>query len=260
MNFLASLRDAGLKKSAITTAKAAVINLWILTDGVRVESQLLTLFMRGIAQLEPVKRKVQGIWDPTVVLQLFEKWPKNTELSLLQLTQKCAMLVALATAQRVQTLRSLTTKNLTITQNAVAFSVDTRLKQTTGDRVTPLLYLPRMQNEKVCVWNCVLTYFLRTKKLRQADQFFVISRPPHRAATSSTISRWLRDILQLAGINVALYKAHSTRSAASSKAKKFVPLDKVLEAADWRGATVFEKFYNRTVSGRGEFAEAVWHK
>ena len=67
-------------------------------------------------------------------------------------------------------------------------------------------------------------------------------------------------VLEQAGINVKIYKAHSTRSAASSKARQFVSLDKVLEAADWRGSSVFEKFYNRAVTGRGDFAEAVWRE
>ena len=67
-------------------------------------------------------------------------------------------------------------------------------------------------------------------------------------------------ILQQAGINAKIYKAHSTLSAASSKARQFVSLDKVLEAVDWRGSIVFEKFYNRTVAGWGKFAQAVWQQ
>ncbi len=258
MNFLATLKDSNLQKSTIATAKAAVLNLWLLSDGVKLESHVLSLFMRGISQLEPVRTRAKGIWDPSIILDMFQNMPDNWDLTLLQLTRKCAMLIALATAQRVQTLRALNVRNITITTNAVAFVIDTRLKQTLGDRETPLLYLPRIKGDKTCVWSCVLAYILRTRKLRKVSDFFIISKPPHTPATTTTISRWLREVLQKAGINSSLYKAHSTRAAASSKASKFVPLQKVLEAADWRGKTVFEKHYCREVSGRGDFAEAVW--
>ncbi len=258
MNFLATLRENGLKKSTIATAKAAVLNLWLLTDGVKLESHVLALFMRGISQLEPVRTKARGIWDPSIVLQMFQNMPANWDLTLLQLTRKCAMLIALATAQRVQTLHALNVDNITITTTTVAFAIEKRLKQTHGDRETPLLYLPRIKGDKTCVWSCILTYMLRTRKLRKTGSLFIITKPPYTPATGTTISRWLREVLALAGINVALYKAHSTRAAASSKASKFVPLHKVLEAADWKGKTVFEKHYCREVSGRGDFASAVW--
>ena len=258
MNFLAELKNQNLKKSTIATAKAAVLNLWLVSDGVKLESHVLTLFMRGISQLEPVRTKTRGIWDPSVILNMYQNMPANWELTLLELAQKCAMLIALATAQRVQTLRALNVRNITITTAAVAFVIDTRLKQTSGDRETPLLYLPRIKGDKTCVWSCVLAYILRTRKVRKSSAFFLISKPPFTPATNTTISRWLREVLQKAGIDNMLYKAHSTRAAASSKASKFVPLHKVLEAADWRGQTVFEKHYCREVSGRGDFASAVW--
>ncbi len=260
IEFLTSMKVAGLHKSSLATAKAAVLNLWIILDGIKLESHVLSLFMRGVSQLEPVRAKARGIWDPSIVLALFESWLPNWELSLLQLTQKCAMLVALATAQRVQTLRLLNLLNVTITASAVAFMIDERLKQTLGDRETPLIYLPRIKDGKVCVWACILAYIVRTRKIRRHSSLFLISKPPHTPAAGATLSRWIRTVLQCAGINSVLYKAHSTRSAAASKARKFVPLDKVLAAADWKGATVFEKYYCRTVSDRGDFAAAVWSK
>ena len=41
---------------------------------------------------------------------------------------------------------------------------------------------------------------------------------PHNAVVSCTISGWLKKTLKKAGINTDLFKAHSTRSARSSKA------------------------------------------
>ena len=129
-----------------------VVNLWIIVEGVCMKPPRLTLFMRGISQMEPVKKTVECIWDPTVVLNMFREWPDNSYLSLLDLSKKCVTLIALDQAQRAQTLQHLNVLNITITQHAIMFVLDTRLKQTKGDRATPLLYLPKIQDSKVCVW------------------------------------------------------------------------------------------------------------
>ena len=127
-----------------------VVNLWIIVEGVRMESSRLTLFMRGISQMEPVKKTVECIWDPTVVLNMFREWPDNSYLSLLDLSKKCVTLIALATVQRAEMLQHLSVLNMTITWHAMTFVLDTRLKQIKGDRTT-LLYLPKIQDSKVCV-------------------------------------------------------------------------------------------------------------
>ena len=198
------------------------------------------------------------IWDPSTVLHYIRSLPDNSQLSLLQLSKKCAMLIALATAQRTQTLKCLSVNNMTITKHAVTFVISDRLKQTVGDRYMPLIYLPKFEDRKICVWRCVLAYYLRTREVRTSNQLFVTSTPPYRAVSVTTVGRWIRDILQDAGVNTAVYKVHSTRSAASSKARLFLPLEKVLEAADWLSEKVFASHYCRELSSHGDFAQAVW--
>ena len=165
VNFLTERKSAGLNKLSIFSAKAAILNLWLILHGHKMESPLLKLFMRGVSQFAPVRPNIQGIWDPIVVLELFRRWKPNQSLSLLDLTRKCVVLIALVTAQRVQTLGVLSIKNMTITTQVIAFMVEDRLKQTVEDRETPLIYLPRIPDSKVCVWACVVCYMLRTRKL-----------------------------------------------------------------------------------------------
>ena len=257
LNFLAWRKSTGLGKSSLTTAKAAVVNLWIIVEGVKFESPRLSLFMKGVSQLQPVRKKVGGIWDPTTVLDLFRRWPDNSELSLMDLSRKCVMLIALTTAQRTQTLQVLSIADMTVTKHAVAFTISSRLKQTLGDRHTPLLYLPKFGEKKLCVWRCVLAYFMRTNHLRNTKKLFITTTSPFGPVTTTTVSRWLRTVLAEAGVNTSVYKAHSTRSAASSKARLFLSIEKVMEAADWKSEQVFAKHYCREVSARGEFAAAV---
>ena len=70
-------------------------------------------------------------------------------------------------------------------------------------------------------------------KLRNSDGgFFISFKPSHKAVTSTTISRWVLNVLKEAGVNVSVFSAHPTRSAASSKASgKGLNLTEISKAA-----------------------------
>ena len=70
--------------------------------------------MRGANLLSPPPIRLPGVWDPSVVLDYFNDLGENDELSLRDLTVKCVMLVALASAQRIQTLWLLDLQWLTV--------------------------------------------------------------------------------------------------------------------------------------------------
>ena len=42
---------------------------------------------------------------------------------------------------------------------------------------------------------------------------------PHKAVSSETIPRWIKDEFSKAGVNTSVFKVHSCRSASSSKAR-----------------------------------------
>ena len=71
---------------------------------------------------------------------------------------------------------------------------------------------------------------------------------PHKAVTSSTIARWLRSVLDQAGIDVAIFVAHSIRRAlASAAARGGITTKDILKAANRRSESVFQKFYHKEV-------------
>ena len=50
------------------------------------------------------------------------------------------------------------------------------------------------------------------------------------------------------GIDITIFKTHSTRSAATSKALDLgIPINEILEAACWSNAKTFQKIYNRPI-------------
>ena len=67
-----------------------------------------------------------------------------------------------------------------------------------------------MLDEKVCVVVTLDEYGKRTEKLRGSEQrLFISYMKPYKVVSSSTISRRLRNVLTLSGIDISKYKPHS---------------------------------------------------
>ena len=259
VRYLALLKDRELSQSTIMTARAAILCFWELATGRRFKSALLDRFMRGVEEMTPPPFRTPGVWDPSVILRYYQTQPQNGDLTLRQLTYKTAILIALASAQRVQTLTKLDIEFLTATEQAFCFVLPSRLKQTKNGRSTPDIFLPRSADPKTCVWLCVKDYLARTQDKRWFTEFLLITVEPFTPASTTSVSRWIRRVMEQAGVDTRVYRTHSTRAAASSKARKFVPIEKVLAAADWKGAVTFHSHYHKIIESRDDFAAAVWN-
>jgi hypothetical protein len=55
--------------------------------------------------------------------------------------------------------------------------------------------------------------------MSQKTQLFISFVSPYKAVHKCTIARWLKTSMAGAGVDLATYKAHSTRMASVSKAK-----------------------------------------
>ena len=74
-------------------------------------------------------------------------------------------------------------------------------------------------NKNLCVCKALDDYLEKIASLRDEETNLLIATiEPHRKVAESTVSRWLKDVLQLSGININIFKAHSTRSVSNSKA------------------------------------------
>lgn len=100
----------------------------------------------------------------------------------------------------------------------------------------------------------------RTHSLwNEEDSLFISYLKPQAAVTSSTISRWLKTVMCLSGIDISVYKAHSVRSASTSKAQaNFIPIRDNMAVAGWKSAQTFAQYYSKEISqSDNSFAEAV---
>ena len=70
--------------------------------------------------------------------------------------------------------------------------------------------------------------------------------------TKDTIARWIRTVM----LDVETFTPHSTRSAATSKAKQAcVPIQNILKHAGWSNERTFDRFYNKPVVTQAGAAE-----
>ena len=96
------------------------------------------------------------------------------------------------------------------------------MKHTKANRpLEPLIYHHYPDNEKLCTVKCLQSYIGIQNTVVTGDiRYLIISYgKPHKPVSSKTISRWIKDELSKAGFDTSVFKAHSCRSASSTKAR-----------------------------------------
>ena len=212
---------------------------------------LVSRFFKGVAVLKPQRPRYDFVWDPTpVVAHLATLYPHDN-LSLEKLSRKLVTLLALTTAQRMQTLAAIRLSNV-VWSDSLIIKIPARLKTSRVGKTQPLLsFQPFLQKPELCVFSLVRFYLNMTRDLRQegCDSLFISFRSPHNAVSSQTLGRWVKGALNDAGINIDTFSEHSTRHASTPfAASKGVNLDEIRRTAGWsRSSDVFARFYNRPI-------------
>lgn len=263
LDYLVLLYNNGSGYSVVNSAKSALSGILYNFDGVSLgKHPLVVKFMKGISRLRPPAVRYDVRWDPEILLSYFEKLPEDTELNLSQISYKLCSLLTLVTAQRVQTMKSIMLENI-IMGDPVQIVLNSRLKTTNIHNRNPVLVLPVfLQRPKLCVVSCLRRYLEITKDIRKSEQLFVTINRPHDSASTKTISRWLVNTLELAGVDISKYTAHSFRMTGSSQAlQNGVPSNIIMERVGWSSKSdTFAKFYSRPIEDRSKFVNAVLSK
>ena len=88
-------------------------------------------------------------------------------------------------------------------------------------------------------------------------KLFIITQKPFSTATKSTIARWIKLGLKLAGIDINMFTPHSTRGASTSALVNKVPIDTIIKTAGWTKECTFRKFYRRPVTNDSSFSSSI---
>ena len=86
------------------------------------------------------------------------------------------------------------------------------------------------------------------KKRGKPNQLF-LSHKNGLPVARATISRWIKEVMSLAGIDTNMFLPGSTRGASTSAAaKKGASVEQILGAGDWTNLGTYQRFYQRHVS------------
>lgn len=262
LSFLTNLYNQGAAYGTLNSHRSALSLLLNCDFG---NNKLISRFFKGVYKLRPSVPKYIGTWDPQIVLNHIAQWKPHSDISIEKLSKKVTILLALCTAHRAQTLSLIKINNIKISHNDVKIIIADVIKTSGAGRTQPLLILPFFQeNPDICPATAIKDYLSRTEKLRgdNINNLLLTFRPPHKPASSQTISRWVKQVLAESGVDVATFNAHSTRHAATSAAKNAgVSLDVIRNTAGWTStSSTFARFYDRPVVDHSIFARSVCYR
>lgn len=216
---------------------------------------------------KPPRPKYSTTWDTNLVLKYLAELFPYDNLPLKDFSLKAVTLLAIASAQRMQTLSLIKVKNISITADAMTIKIDDLIKTSKPGSCQPLIKLPFIkENPKICPALAVKKYIEKTQFLRTSNNdnyLFLSYKKPHQKVTSQTLGHWVKNILQLSGIDISVFGAHSTRHASTSAAHLAgINLEVVRKAAGWSDkSNVFLKYYNRdVVQTTDDFVMAIFDK
>jgi len=178
IEFLNIKFQTGAKYSTLNTASAAIslISSYdINKDG------LLSRFMKGIFKQCPTKPRYVTTWNVSPVLDYLDKQHPITRLDLKVASQKLATLLALTTAQRLQTLALINIDNISVAASNISIKITENTKTSRPGSFQPDLVLPFFKDRPgLCVASVVLDFVNFTKELRghNIKNLFITTRKP----------------------------------------------------------------------------------
>lgn len=260
IDFLTFLfHERNLSYSAINSARSALSSFLEHTPGVSIgQHPLIVRFLKGVFQQRPALPKNIVVWDVNIVLKFVMQWYPLDRVGLKETTLKCVTLLALLSAQRRHSLSLIDIRNLTISSDECKIRFGDLLKQTRPGTQQKEICLPAYSEKSLCIVDTLNSYLSKTENLRQSvTQLFICFIKPHKAASVDTISRWIRLVLKMAGIDMNIFTPHSTRAAAVSAARKSkIPICTILDTAGWSSCKTYAKFYDKPIDSN-HFSESL---
>ena len=175
------------------------------------KQQIVKKYMKGVFHLQPSLPKYAFAWDVRKLLDYYRSQSNNNELDLKALTFKTTTLLTLLLCQRAQTAYSLDLKFIKIEEDKIQIAFPSLLKQTRpGKHLKPATLKSYKTDLKICPVNVLQSYIDKTKDIRRNEtKLFISFLKPHKPVGVKTISRWIKESLKTAGVNVKHCQEHS---------------------------------------------------
>lgn len=207
-------------------------------------------------------------WDVSIVLKYLKTLSPVAKISLKDLTLKLLMLTAILNPQRCQSFHALSVSNEYMCEGKSKYvlKIPILMKQCKPGVKVPLVEMKAYPpDRRLCIYTVMSEYLNRTADVRlelskkdiDGNQLFLSFIKPYKPVSKDTVSRWIKLVLKLAGINVSQYKSHSLRHASTSKAMSLcVPINEILAKAGWADCKMFSIYYNKLIE-KQKFEESI---
>ena len=259
LQFLLDYFNTGAGYSALCTARSAISTIATIAGAPAGQHPLVKRFMRAVFNKRPALPRYNTTWDPDVLLSFIKNLGANRRLSTLQLSKKLTVLLLLLSGQRCQTVHLLDLNDMIKSNSKVSFSIRSLTKTTRPGHHQPDLYFTAYApDRRLCVLTTINAYLDRTATVRgDHTRLLLTTRDPIRPASRATISRWTKSMMADAGIDMKIFGAHSTRSAATSRAAAHLPLQTVIKTVGWSSHSVFAKYYKKPFTKQTAFNDVL---
>jgi integrase len=130
--------------------------------------------------------------------------------SLSFLTEKLVILLLLLSGERIQTIRSLTIKDIVLSEETCVFYISALLKTSKPGRHKCCIEFRAFHEETICIVRALKKYLDATSNLRNDPdgQLLISVVKPHKPVSKDTIPRWVKSIMSKAGVDVKTFKPH----------------------------------------------------
>ena len=222
-----------------------------------------------IKKPDPVHVQTDSIWDIGLLLDHFADGRLNSDLTLKELGGKLACLILLVSMRRKVDLVQLDTASLKwsadkatcrflLKKPTKTYSIYTSRRHARNLQVLTLTSLPvdeeNPRDKKLCPVRCLKFYLKHTNALRLrhlSTKLFICTCEPFGPATLQTVSRWVKEIMIKAGVNVKRVTKLNFRSASSSRAYSMgISLSTIMNRAGWSRGSTFTRHYLRNIERR----------
>ena len=189
-----------------------------------------------------------------MVLNFLRTWHPPSSLSDKQLTLKTIFLTAATSSDRAQSLQSIDVEHSEINHEGIFFPIYSLLKNSKKNRPVRVIKCVKFDIPSLDVADYVTHYMQRSLKHRikavekglpKPRQLF-LSYSTGKPLRRATISKYILEVLSLAGINTSTFKAHTVRGALPSiQSARGASPHVILNQGHWRNLGTFKRFYER---------------
>ena len=191
-------------------------------------------------------------WDVSVVLGYLKTLSPKNSLSLKQSTLKLAMLMALISFNRCDSLHKLDLRFHYFKRDGVNFIIPAHTKLPVHQNLRKYFFLPFLKIADsasliICniIRNTLPSIGPSRVRLLQTHCFYQLCH----LTSLSHLTHSRKTVLKDSGIDTSTFGSHSTHSASTSAAQKLgVSVSDILKVADWSRAATFIKFYHKPIA------------